>query len=336
MALFKLNKAKSMQSEDPYGGIPNAGLNDLRGLPPLQAELDERKNSFLLGATRSGANAVPNSLAQVSLSGAGYVSPHVKDFEDQFAGNALQNYKNTPSTFELNRPIYNEAAKNEASIRDLPFSASYNPKTYKASKFNFKGLPEQYGTEAYNLGSRDIRNEGNATLGAARQQFGLKRPGLFSKFALQQNYNTNKNLADLSSNINLEKMRQNVDLQRQQQIEQENANRSAAQLGETQSQFGANFGVTKFQNDLDRKRMLSDTLLNRAQIGGNQMYNDVQARNSALSFLNNLYAISSGQANQALANQFAEDSANDRAKKDRYGQLASSAIGAAGTLRGRG
>lgn len=182
--------------------------------------------------------------------------------------------------------------------------------TYDPYSFNFKGLPEQYGTQAYNAGARDIRHEGQGQLEQIKEGMGTRRPGLFMKAAQDSQRRVGEQLGGMRENIGLEEMRQNVDLNRMQQ---------ESQAGENARAFGMNED-NRFRNlgalEGAGRGMVSD------QSG--LVENERNYQDKALQYLMQQYMDSAGLKNQAaqLALQ----------KKAQSGSLLGSLAGAAGKI----
>ncbi len=134
------------------------------------------------------------------------------------------------------------------------YTSAYNPTSYKASLFNYQGLPEQYYNDAYAAGSKNVRREGQGSLEKLREAIGTRRPGLLARQGEANQRATGENLANLSSQLGLERMRQGVDLGVKQQQDQAAENLGAAKFAEGQAQFGAGENYKGFQSRSDLEK----------------------------------------------------------------------------------
>lgn len=108
--------------------------------------------------------------------------------------------------------------------------------TYKPSQFNFTGLPDQYGSQAYEMGAKNLRREGAGDLTKLQETIGTRRPGLLFKAAQDSQRQTGEREAELNQQIALQKMQQDVELNKAQQ----------------EAQAGENY--RGFQSESDRER----------------------------------------------------------------------------------
>lgn len=145
------------------------------------------------------------------------------------------------------------------------YTSNYNPTSYKASLFDYKGLPEQYYNDAYAAGSKNVRREGQGALEKLRETVGTRRPGLLLKAGEDNQRATGESLAALSRDLGLERMRQGVDLGVKQQQDQAGENLRAAQFGEGQAQFGAGEGYKGYQSRADLEGKNADNAFRNLQ-----------------------------------------------------------------------
>lgn len=190
------------------------------------------------------------------------------------------------------------------------YTSAYNPTSYKASLFDYKGLPEQYYNDAYGAGSKNIRREGQGSLEKLRETIGTRRPGLLMKAGEANQRATGESLAGLSRDLGLERIRQGTDLGVKQQQDQAAENLRAAQFGEGQAQFGAGEGYKGFQSRSDLEKANADNAFrnlqalneagqNKLVTQGNLLQNERAYQGEGLDALIRLLTGAQGTQNQA-------------------------------------
>jgi len=196
------------------------------------------------------------------------------------------------------------------------YTSAYNPTAYKASLFDYKGLPEQYYNDAYAAGSKNVRREGQGALEKLREATGTRRPGLLAREGEANQRATGESLANLSSQLGLERMRQGTDLGVKQQQDQAAENLRAAQFGEGQAQFGAGEGYKGYQSRSDLEKSNADNAFrnlqalneagqNKLVTQGNLLQNERAYQGEGLDAL--LKLLGGAQGTQNTAAQAAEE-----------------------------
>lgn len=232
----------------------------------------------------------------------GYQSHNVGKYENELY-DTIQNRKKNPLTGAAGVSQANAGYDYSPVTQAL---SGYKNASYNPYKFNFQKLPDEYATEAYNSGSRNVlRNaEGNAQ--KMRQQIGARNTGAIYQANRQNQIDTGEQLGDLNSKINLNRMNQNVELGRAQQ---------EAQAGENYKSAGY---------DLDRFGRMGELGLGsiKSQAGNLQSERDYQ--DAIIKYLQDLYATSSGATNQGAS--------TTNAGRDRgmFGDILKAASGFAG------
>lgn len=192
------------------------------------------------------------------------------------------------------------------------YTSAYNPTSYKASLFDYKGLPEQYYNDAYAAGSKNVRREGQGALEKLRETVGTRRPGLLLKAGEANQRATGESLASLSRDLGLERMKQGVDLGVRQQQDQANENLNAAKFAEGQAQFGAGEGYKGYQSRADLEKSNADNAFrnlqalneagqNKLVTQGNLLQNERAYQGEGLDALIRLLTGAQGTQNQAAA-----------------------------------
>lgn len=200
------------------------------------------------------------------------------------------------------------------------YSNPYNFKeTYKPSVFKFSGLPEKYGSMAYESRAKDIRRENAGALTRAQEAVGVRRPDMLAKMAEDNTRATNEQLAGLNRDIALREMEKNTDLGVQEQMAnadegyrgyQSRADLEGRSADERFRNYGAlaDTGFRKVGTDLgavEAQRNYEDSALDRllqmfsnsAGINNNSAQIASQNRAATLGFLGSLM----GGAKQAAA-----------------------------------
>lgn len=196
----------------------------------------------------------------------------------------------------------------------------YNFKeSYKPSVFKFNGLPEKYGSMAYENRAKDIRRENAGQLTRAQEAVGVRRPDMLAKMAEDNNRATNEQLAQLNSDLALREMEKNTDLGVQEQmanadegyrgyqsradLEGRNADerfRNLGALGDTGfRRIGTDLGAMESQRAYEDAALdrLMQMFANSAGINNNSAQIAAQNRATTLGFLGSLM----GGAKQAAA-----------------------------------
>lgn len=115
------------------------------------------------------------------------------------------------------------------------FSQKYNP-----YQFSFQSLPEQYAREQYDLGSRDIRREGQSSLRQMQEALGPRNRGLLLKAAQGSQRGMMEQLGGLNLGIRGKMMEEKARMAKEQQL---------AQAGENLAAFGAEKDVAAMNAD---------------------------------------------------------------------------------------
>lgn len=127
----------------------------------------------------------------------------------------------------------------------------------KPNQFNFTGLPQQYGAQAYESAVKDLRREGSGQLEQLRENVGVRRPGLLAKVSENMTRQLGEREGALRRDIGLEEMRQNVQLnQAQQQAQADEDFRNLSALAGT----GQNI-ISQQSGLLDAERGYQDRAL---------------------------------------------------------------------------
>lgn len=149
------------------------------------------------------------------------------------------------------------------------YKSNYNPTKYTATSFNYQGLPQKYADEAFAVGSKDIRRQGQGDLQSIQEAVGARRPGLLLRAGQKSQRDIAEQLASMRGNIDLERMRQQTDLGVKQQQDQAAENMRAAQFGEGQEQFRTGEGAKEYQSRSDlEKSQAGENFQNKQALAG--------------------------------------------------------------------
>lgn len=164
----------------------------------------------------------------------------------------------------------------KSGYKPSSYRSAYSPTGYNPTKFNFQAKPEEYSNQAYEMGARQIRREGQGNLEKLQETIGTRRPGLLLKAAENSQRNIGEQLGGLSSQLSIERMKEQSDLAKEQQIQQAaedyraagfnddqalqlaNQKYQEAQFGEEQSRFGAGEGGKEYESLAGRERNRAD------------------------------------------------------------------------------
>ncbi len=207
---------------------------------------------------------------------------------------------------------YDEAtnAMKTPSTFSQKYSSGYKPTAYNASKFNYQGLPAEYGNLAYEAGAKDIRREGAGNLEKIRENVGVRRPGLLLKASEQSSRDVGETLAGLNSDIRLREMEKNTDLAVQQQKDQAEENFRAAGFSDQQAkdmaaekfkEYGSKADLEKLSADekFRRDTGYGDMAKNRIGLISGVTENERAYKDKAMEYLLNLFQSTIGSQNQA-------------------------------------
>ncbi len=252
----------------------------------------------MVGATKKADGTYDFSNVGKPITGAAGVQSANQGFDYSGINKALQGYNKGPQAMTQN------------------YQSGYNAQAYKPTQFNYQELPQQYYDQAYQSGSKDINRQGAGQLQQLQSAVGTRRPGLLLKAGQQNQRDVGENLANLSSTLGQQRMQQGVDLGVQQQQNQEAANQYGANLGEQQSQFGANEGYKGYQSRADLEKGNAQNAQNylqgslgagQAKLAGQQsaVSNAQQDQMNRMNYLMQLYTQAQGgnQQSAGLQNQ---------------------------------
>lgn len=127
----------------------------------------------------------------------------------------------------------------------------------KPYQFDYKGLPEQFGHQAYESGVQDLRREGAGQLEKMRETIGTRRPGMLAKVGEDMNRQLGEREGSMRRDIGLEQMRQDVALNQAQQQNQaaENFQNLGALAQTGQGMIGQQHGLVEDERNYQDKAL---------------------------------------------------------------------------------
>ncbi len=149
------------------------------------------------------------------------------------------------------------------SLRGGPSFERYQAQRHGPAQFDFQNLPEQYGSQLFDRGSRDLTRGSQDSLTRMRETIGTRRPDLLFKASQENQRNLGEQLGGLREGIGLDVIRQNVDLGRQEQLAQAAENMGAAQ-------FDAGERGREYQSGLDLENAAMKRAAGLGDLAGRQ------------------------------------------------------------------
>ena len=151
----------------------------------------------------------------------------------------------------------------------------------RVGRLDFKGLPQKYGSMAYERGAKDIRREGSGQLTQLQEALGTRRPDMLYKAARDAQRSQGENLADLGSDIARDVMGMETDLDVKEQVGNVDIQRAEELM------------------DLDRLGKLFDVGRGTVETESGLVQRDRDYEDRALQFLMDLWKSAGGFAGQA-------------------------------------